>query len=111
MERELAVDMVNVTPTFAAALAVASSASLCTMPCTPTGAMTMGEGNLTPKRVVWRTWSALLVLASESGAYVKITMGSVAEHSRDDTPLLQCCEVIAIRVASPSIAKRIHVGI
>jgi hypothetical protein len=110
MERELAVDMVNVTPTFAAALAVASSASLCTMPCAPTGAMIMGEDNLTPKRVVWKTWSALL-LASESGAHVKITIGSVAKHSGDDTPLLQRREVIAIRLANPSIARHIIVGI
>jgi hypothetical protein len=53
MERALAVDMMNGTSTFAAALAVASSPSLFKIPCTPTGAMSMGEGNLTPKRVVW----------------------------------------------------------
>lgn len=52
IERVLAVDKTNGTPTFAAALAVANSPSLCKIPCTPMGATSMGEGNLTPKRVV-----------------------------------------------------------
>lgn len=60
MEREHALDMTNGTLTFAAALAVASSASLCKIPCTPMGAMSMGEGNLTPKRVVWEAQLAAL---------------------------------------------------
>ena len=68
MERVLAVDMMNGTPTLAAALAVASSASLCKIPCTPTGATSMGEGNWTPKRVVWEEQSALLLpMVNESG--------------------------------------------
>jgi len=78
MERELAVDMVNGTPTLAAALAVASSPSLCKIPCTPMGAMIMGEGSLTPKRVVWDVGQSALLLASEkSSAYVKIAIGRV----------------------------------
>jgi len=77
MERALAVDMVNGTPTLAAALAVASSPSLCKIPCTPTGAMIMGEGSLTPKRVVWDVGQSALLLASKSSAYVKIAIGRV----------------------------------
>jgi len=78
MERVLAVDMVNGTPTLAAALAVANSPSLCKIPCAPTGAMIMGEGSLTPKRVVWEVrQSALLLVSEESSAYIKIAMGRI----------------------------------
>jgi hypothetical protein len=62
MDRVAAVDMMNGTPTFAAAVAVAISPSLCRIPWTPTGAMSMGEGNLTPKRVVWEAQSAATLL-------------------------------------------------
>ena len=50
----------------------------------------MGEGNLTPKRVVWE-WeaqSAFVGGKKKSGAYVKVTVGSIAEHTGYDTPLL-----------------------
>ena len=68
MERVLAVDIVNGTPTLAAVLAVTSSPSLCKIPCTLTGAMIMGEGSLTPKRVVWEVeQKSTLMLASTMG--------------------------------------------
>jgi hypothetical protein len=111
MERVLAVDMMKGTPTLAAALAVASSASLCKIPCTPTGATSMGEGNWTPKRVVWEEQSALLLpVVKESGTYVKITMGGIAKHAGYNAPLLQSLQVVAICAPSPSVAKRIHIG-
>ena len=77
MERVLAVDMVNGTPTRAAALEVASSPSACKIPCTPTGAMTMGEGNLTPKRVVWK-------------ARVSFVGGKRERYSRRDSDWWHC---------------------
>lgn len=69
----------------------------------------MGEGNLTPKRVVWEAQSVLLV-ANESGAYVKVTMGSIAEHTGYNAPLLQRFQVAAICASDPGVAKRIHIG-
>ena len=52
IERLLAELMMNGTPTFAAARAVASSPSRCMMPCTPIGATRMGDLYFTPKSVV-----------------------------------------------------------
>ena len=69
----------------------------------------MGEGNLTPKRVVWEAQLALLV-AKECGAYVKVTMGSIAEHTGYNAPLLQRFQVAAICASDPGVAKRIHIG-
>jgi hypothetical protein len=41
--------------------------------------MIMGEGSLTPKRVVWEVEQSALSLGSKKGnAYVEITMGRVA---------------------------------
>jgi hypothetical protein len=89
MERELAVDMMYGTPTFAAAFAVASSPSLCKIPCTPTGATNTGEGNLTPKRVVWEERvNSCRWKKNENDAYVKIAMGGVVQHTGDNAPLL-----------------------
>ena len=113
MERALAVDMMNGTPTLAAALAVASSPSLCKMPCTPTGAMSIGEGNLTPKRVVCEAQLAALfkLLAGWSGGgYVEITMCSIAKHTGYNAPLLQRLQITAKCAPSSGVAKRIHIG-
>ena len=44
------------------------------------------------------------------GACLKITVGGIAKHTRDDTPLLECLQVVPIRAARPSAAKCIHVG-
>jgi hypothetical protein len=52
MERELAVDMTNRTPTLATVLEAESSLYLCRIPCTSKGTMIMAKGSLMPKRVV-----------------------------------------------------------
>jgi len=55
--------------------------------------MSMGEGNLTPNRVVWGAQSAaalLLAKRGRGGRYVKITLRRIAKHTGDNAPLLQC---------------------
>lgn len=73
----------------------------------------MGEGNLTPKRVVWEARLAALfrLLAGQrGGGYVKITICSIAKHTGDNAPLLQCLQITAICAPSSGVAKRIHIG-
>jgi hypothetical protein len=73
----------------------------------------MGEGNLTPKRVVWEARLAALfkLLAGQSGSsYVKVTMCGISKHTGDNAPLLQCLQITAICTPSSGVAKRIHIG-
>jgi hypothetical protein len=92
MERELGADITNGTPTLAAALAMASSLSLCNVPCTPMGAMIMGGGSLTP-------CEEQSVSKRKSTAYVEITMDGVGKHTRNDVPSFQRRGVVVIRAA------------
>jgi hypothetical protein len=77
IERKIAVDMTNGTPTLAVAPAGESSPSLCRIPCTPKGATMMAKGIVTPKRVVWKEKSALYYWQSKATTYI-VTMGSLA---------------------------------
>ena len=72
----------------------------------------MGEGNLTPKRVVYEAQSAVSLILTKacSVIYVKIAICGIVKHTGNDAPLLQSLQVITICAAGSCVAERIHVG-